>query len=863
MVCKSGVKWKVALEVPLFLLSIVLVTPVMAAPDINKVEIRLELKNESLLHVFEKIESQTAFHFMYRKDDIKDINNITISYNKGSVAEFLTRLFVNTSLSFKQVEQRILITRKPGNTTQFISAAMHSAGFPTESVTEKADKIVSGQVSSTTGENLNGVSVSVRGNTAGTSTDAEGKFRISVPDDATLVFTFIGYETKEVPVKNQTNLSVKLDPSATKLNDVVVTAFGISRERKGLVYSVSTVKGSEFTEARETNVASALTGKIAGVDATQVSSGPGGSSRVVIRGNGSFNSNQQPLYVVNGMPINSGNLGAGTNTTGLNVDRGDAISSINPDDIESMTVLKSGAAAALYGSQAANGVILITTKSGRAQQGIGVEINSNLTYGNPANYPNFQTEYGSGNDGVKPATQTAALSAGRLSYGARVDGSPVIQFDGVVRPYSIVGVKNNVNNFYRPSRDFVNTIALTGGTNAINFRLSASDLRSDAQTPNSTFERKTANLALRSNLGKDNLINLEANVQYNIENGRNRPGVGYAEINSSWATYLLGSTVDIRSLAPGYNPVTFKEIEWNPVPAAANPYFVVNRMGNSDDKQRFIGSGSARINILKNLYLKGSVAHDFSYLSLLDYVSLGAAFTPKGYMNTGQRHDTRTNMNVILNYNTEFMKDFGVNAFVGANRERISSLNTNLGGTDFIVPNFISYTNLSIISPSTTARPYRSEIRSGTNSVFGSVDLNYKSILFLSLTGRQDWFSTLSRANNSIFYPSVGTGLMLSDVLRLPVAINYLKLRGSWAQVGSSTVDPESINRIYTLTPGGFNGIPVQIAPNNLQNPNIKPLTVTTSEGGFEVQFFRNRLSRRADLPHSRYLLQNRYPYQW
>lgn len=709
--------------------------------------------------------------------------------------------------------------------------------------TPKFDKIVSGQVSSASGEILNGVSVTIKGNSAGTSTDVEGKYRLSVPDNATLVFTFVGYETKEISVGNQTSINVKLDPSATKLNDVVVTAFGISRERKGLVYSVSTVKGSEFTEARENNIANALTGKIAGVDATQVASGPGGSSRVVIRGSGSFNSNQQPLYVVNGLPINSGNSGALTNTTGLNVDRGDAISSINPDDIESITVLKSGAAAALYGSQAANGVILITTKSGRTQQGIGVELNSNFVYGTPSTYPNFQTEYGSGNDGVKPATQAAALSAGRLSYGDKADGSPVIQFDGVMRPYSIVGVKNNVRNFYRPSTDFVNTIALSGGINALNFRLSASDLRSNAQTPNSTFERKIANLALRSNLGKNNLITLESNVQYNIENGKNRPGVGYAELNSSWATYLLGSTVDIRSLAPGYNPATGNEIQWNPVPAAPNPYFVVNRTGNSDDKQRFIGSGTAKINLSQNLFLKGSIAHDFSDVTLMDYVPMGTAFTPKGYLNTGQRQDIRTNMNLILNYNTAFLKDFGLNAFVGSNRERISNLYTNLSGIDFVVPDFISYTNLATLNPSTTTRPYRSETRSGTNSVFGSADINYKGLFFLSVTGRQDWFSTLSRGNNSIFYPSIGTGFVLSDAFKMPVAINFLKLRASWAQVGSSTVDPESINRIYTFTTGGFNGIPVQNAPNNLQNPTIKPLTVTTSEGGFEIQLFRNRLS--------------------
>lgn len=808
--------------------------------DINKIEVQLELKNETLLNAFQKIEAQSNFHFMYRNEDIKDIKNINLALTKQSIASVLKTILDKTFLSYRQIDQRILIKSKEEFGTNFITASNKTFNILAGSY---AETVVSGQVTNSNGEALNGVSVTIKSSSTGTSTDVQGKYRIRVQDDDSLIFTFVGYDEKRVGVNGQTTINVKLESSAAKLNEVVVTAFGISKERKGLVYSVSTVKGNEFTEARETNVANALTGKIAGVDATQVASGPGGSSRVVIRGNGSFNSNQQPLYVVNGLPINSGNNGALTNTTGLNIDRGDAISSINPDDIESITVLKSGAAAALYGSQAANGVILITTKSGRAQQGIGVEVNSNYVFGTPATYPNFQTEYGSGNDGVKPATQAAALSAGRLSYGARADGTPVIQFDGVIRPYSIVGIKNNVNNFYRPSSDFVNTVALYGGSNAINFRLSLSDLDSKAQTPNSTFKRKTTNLSLRSNLGKNNLINLEANAQYNIENGRNRPGVGYAELNSSWGTYLLGSTVDIRSLAPGYNPATGNEIQWNPVPAAPNPWFIVNRTGNSDDKQRFIGSGSVKINLLKNLFVKGQLAHDFSYVSLMDYVPMGTAFTPKGYLNTGQRHDGRTNMNLIINYNTGFLKDFSVNAFVGANRERISSLYTNLSGIDFIIPNFISYTNLATLNPSTAARPYRSEIRSGTNSVFGSADFNYKEIVFLTVTGRQDWFSTLNLGKNSIFYPSVGTGIVMSDIVRMPAAINFLKLRASWAQVGSSTVDPESINRIYTFTPGGFNGIPVQNAPNNLQNPDIRPLTVTTSEGGFEVQFFRNRLS--------------------
>ena len=814
---------------------VILLTTCLSAGAVGMAQnITFSGKNVSLKKVFAEIKKQSEYTVFYKYDILEDAKKVTIHVVNATVEEVLNIALKGQDLTYVIEDKMVAVYKKQPEKKQ---ALINIIPIPPPSID------ITGHILNEKSEPVSGASVMIKGSANGTTTNGDGAFSLSnVAPNATLVISLIGYEVQEVAVKNQTSIEVRLHVSAIKLDEVVVTAFGISKEKKGLVYSVQSVKGSEFTEARETNIANALTGKIAGVDATQVSSGPGGSSRVVIRGNGSFNSNQQPLYVVNGMPIISNNAGAQTNTTGFNADRGDGISSLNPDDIESIEVLKSGAAAALYGSQAANGVVLITTKSGRAQRGIGIEYGSNFVVGTPSTYPNFQTEYGSGNDGVKPATQAAALSAGRLSYGARVDGSQVIQFDGVERPYSIVGVKNNINHFYRPSQDFVNTLAITGGSKEINFRLSLSNLSSEAQTPNSSFDRKVANLALRSKLGKNDLIDLEANVQYNIEGGRNRPTVGYAEINSSWATNLLGSTVDIRSLAPG-SDANGNEIQWNPVPAAPNPWFIVNKMGNKDDKNRFIGSGSARINILKNLYVKGAVAQDYQNVSAMDFVPIGTAFTPKGYLHMGTGQDTRTNMNVILNYNAEVGKKFGVNALAGANRERISFQGSNLRGTDFIIPNFISYTNLKTLDASSITWPYRSELRSGTNSVFGSVDLNYNSVVFLSVTGRQDWFSTLNRDNNSIFYPSIGTGVILSDIVKMPAAINFLKLRASWAQVGSSTVAPDSINKIYTLTPGGFNGVPIQSAPNNLQNPDIRPLTVTTTEGGFEIQLLQNRLS--------------------
>lgn len=818
---------KILLTMKMTFMLLLLVTAAHAEGIAQKVTV--SFNNAKIEQVFKELRKQTNYRFFYSDEVAKMAAPISLNVKDADIRGVLDQIMEEQDLAMRY---RII-----GGTVT-INVAPDKAESATEAATKEiVQQTITGTVRGADGEALGQASVVVKNDpqNRGTRTDEQGRFSLAAPDNAVLVVSYIGYVTKEVTVTGS-QLDIVLENDENMLGEVAVTALGISRERRTLNYSSAEVSGSAFTEARETNVASALTGKIAGVDASQIASGPGGSSRVVIRGNGSLNSNQQPLYVVNGIPINSTNKGAGTNTTGLNIDRGDAISSINPDDIESITVLKSGAAAALYGSQAANGVILITTKKGTARQGIGVEFRSNTMIGTPSDYPNYQYEYGSGNDGVKPATQTAALSAGRLSYGAPMDGSPVVQFDGVERPYSPVNVKDNIKSFYRPSVDVTNSLAFSGGSEAINFRLSLSDLRSQAQTPNSTFKRKTGNLSVQSKLGRNNWLQLESTLQYNKEDRDNVAGVGYAERNPSWAVYLLGNTVDINSLKPGYNE-NGEEIQWNPVPAAPNPWFLVNRTGNADDRQRFIGQFSAQVNFMDNLYARGTIARDWMAIDYMDYMPIGTAFTPRGLLNSEQEQTSKTNYLGIINYTSDFSDDFGLTAMVGGNMERNTTTVSRIGGEQFIVPDFISYTNLSILN-----NPYRSDVAWGTNSVFGSLDLNYKGFINLTATGRQDWFSTLNRGNNSIFYPSVGASVILSDVIEMPWNMNFLKLRGNWAQVGSSTVNPGDVIRTYEIRTGGFNGIPVQDAPTDLIDLTLQPLTVTTSEGGFEMQFFNNRL---------------------
>jgi TonB-linked SusC/RagA family outer membrane protein len=789
-------------------------------------KVTLRLANADIDKALEKIENVTRVKFMYNPQ-IFNNQKSTYKFQEETLSEVLTKILTPHKVTYEVVQDRIILKREQ---------APEAEGPSENKVAPKRN--VSGKVTDEAGAGLPGVSVLVKGTQRGTSSDAEGKFALDIPDTETasaiLIFSFVGYTSQEVPVGNKAEITVQMVPEAKALNEVVVTALGIAKEKKALAYAVSEVKGSEFTQARENNVANALTGKIAGVNATGMATGPGGSSRIIIRGNGSLNGNNQPLYVINGMPMDNSIPGGGTASdgNGMNVDRGDGIGGINPDDIESISVLKGGPAAALYGARASNGVILITTKKGRAQKGIGVEINSNTTFEDIAVIPNWQYEYGQGLDGKKPTTVTEAKSTGRLSYGAKMDGQPTIQVDGQMHPYS--PQRDNLKNFYRTGTNYINSISFVGGNESVNFRLGLNNTKANSIVPNSSFTRRIANLNLNAFLGKK--LSIETVFQYNLEDGKNRPKVGYADMNPHWATYLVANVVDIRSLSPGYDPETGKEMEWNPVPAAPNPYFVINKFKNDDTKNRFLSQGSIRYDILDDLYVKGSVSQDY-YSFQSEYVQpTNNAFAPLGTYESRKTTSSETNGMLTVNYNKEW-ENMSFSAMAGANAQRSIYDQTLIAGSEFTVPYFYSYTNLAAL---TTTPTY---LKSAINSLFGSVDFGYKGLAYLTLSGRQDWFSVLNPKSNSIFYPSVGASVILSEAIRMPEAISFAKLRGSWAQVGGATVNAYQIYQYYSMQQGGHNGRPVQqLSSAQVPNPDLKPLTSTTYEGGLEAKFLNNRL---------------------
>jgi TonB-linked SusC/RagA family outer membrane protein len=783
--------------------------------DLN-IRISLKVVKMPVKDVLKQINKETKVSFVFSNSIVTD-QEVSINVKNEQLSVVLKKILNPFGMDYTVSGNVILIDKKAAITGTEIRIPPIN---------------VSGKVVDNSGVPLPGVTVKIKGTNSGTVTNADGHYSLVVPDENTvIVFSYLGFISQEITVGGRQTIDVQLAENRNNLNEVVVTALGISRQKKALAYSVTEVKGEDFTQARENNLANALTGKVAGVNATGLSTGPGGSSRVLIRGNGSLSGGNQPLYVVNGMPIDNSVPGgsATTNAGGGNVDRGDGIAGINPDDIESISVLKGGTAAALYGARAANGVILITTKKGRAQKGIGVEYNTTYTAETPAVFPEWQYEYGQGDGGIKPMTQAAAITTGRRSFGAKIDGSTYVAADGLEHPYS--AQRDNIKNFYQTGSTFTNTVAFTGGTEALTYRFSVADLNSKSVLPNSNYDRKTGNLNVSGKLSKK--LSFEALAQYNIEQAKNRPSAGDALGNPNWTPYMVANTTDIRWLNPGYD-ANGNEIAWNDAPIASNSYFVVNKYQERDTKNRFIGQAGVTYELIKNLSLKGVVSRDFYYYNYSYVLPTGTLYVPNGQYSELKVDASETNGLLTLNYNGR-VKDFGISAFVGGNQQRSVYNQSNTVGSNYIIPYFYSPTNLSTISTTPTNN------KTAINSLMGSADISYKNFAYLTVTGRQDWFSTLSPQNNTIFYPSVGGSFVISEAFKLPEVVNYLKARASWAQVGGGAPDPYQINQAFIMLPSS--GQPLQtVSSTTITNQNLRPYTSTTIEAGIEARFLNSRI---------------------
>lgn len=710
------------------------------------------------------------------------------------------------------------------------------------------ERVVKGTILDENSQPLPGATIVVEGTIIGTTSDFDGNYSISVPESAShLSISFIGYETQTVAISGRSEIDIQLQITASALDEVVVTALGIERSKRSLAYSVSKVGGDELTEARETNIANSLAGKVAGVNVSRTASGPAGTSRVLIRGNSSLTGNNQPLYVIDGIPIDNSNRGSAGEWGGQ--DGGDGIGNINPDDIESMSVLKGNSAAALYGSQASNGVILITTKKGKTSQGLKVELNSNYVFEEAINHLDPQKEYGSGLLGQKPSTQTEAWDAGEFSWGAKLDGSSVVQFDGVSRPYSYSG--DNFDRFYRTGSTFTNTVSLSGGTTDVGYRFSASNMENESVMPNSGMKRQTFSVNLHGK-ALDDKLSFQTSAQYILQDVNNRSQLADSPGNAHYSVWQLPVTTNVLDLRGDPNRLganaedatdlygaTMGQKGYELLPTSSiwfqNPYWAAYQQTDKDSKDRVIASATLQYDVNDWVFVKGRAGIDQSDRITEGISPTGTGHNVNGGMSQGQNKYQQTNFDIMLGSSHEFDNGLGYDFLVGANKMRLQEDWTSASGSNFALPFYYSIAN------GINNRGSSSFVKLGSHSVYGQAEISYDNWLFLTGSARNDWFSVLD--GRDVFYPSVGLSGVLTDVLSLPEIIDFLKVRTSWAQVGGvGDIGAYSLNQNYYLGRAQL-GVPRGgISGNTVRNSGLSPLVVTELEFGFNVQLLNNRL---------------------
>lgn len=692
------------------------------------------------------------------------------------------------------------------------------------------DQTITGKVQDERGNDLAGATVTIKGTTRGTNTDSEGNFRIVVPDgNAVLVFSYIGYATQEVTVGSRAVVNVSLAPGDATLSEVVVTALGVSKEARQIGYAVTTVDATAFTKARETNVGNSLVGRVAGLSVKSTNSGPGGTAKLLLRGMPSMNSGGSPLIVINGVPMDNTQRGSAGEWGGS--DGGDGLGNLNPDDIETMTVLKGQSASALYGARASNGVILVTTKRGRKGD-FAVDYNMNLTTDQPVNFTNFQYEYGQGIGGVKPTTAAAAQQTGRLSWGAKLDGTNVIQFDGNQYPY--VAQRDNIKNFYKMGSNFTNTVSVTRGGDNGSFRLSLSNLANSGIIENTGLSRKTINLTADQNITAKLSFSVLGN--YIDERVKNKPILSDGPLNANNGL-MLATNIDQRILAPGYNPTTGREVIFSDDEYVTNPYFVVNQFVNNVDRKRLISMVATKYQFAEWIYAQARVGYDNANDRIFRVTPWGTAYsngTRGGLDELSNAQRTELNIDGLIGINRSFGPDFSVNALLGGNIRKNRYEKIGINGSPFVLPYLYSWNNVVNFN-----RSYE-VANTQVNSAYYNVDLAYKTFLTLSTTGRYDAYSTLPSANRSIFTPSVTGAFVFSDLVRVP-NLSFGKLRASYAMTSGEPTTAYGTNVYYSVG-NAINGVATGNFSSGLPNLFLKPFTKTEVEVGLELRFFGSRL---------------------
>nr|WP_068891488.1 SusC/RagA family TonB-linked outer membrane protein [Pedobacter panaciterrae] len=704
--------------------------------------------------------------------------------------------------------------------------------FFLQSVQAQSVKITGTVTGNPDGETIPGASITIKGKKNGTTTDGNGKFSLAADVNDVLSVSYLGYTTKEVAITAATTtLNITLDAAANSLSEVVVTALGISKEKKSLGYAVQELKSKDIATAKETNLINSLAGKIAGVQTTN-SQGDMGSSRIIIRGETSISGNNQPLFVVDGVPVdNSQYLG-----TGGSRDFANTISDINSEDIESISVLKGPNAAALYGSRAAAGVILIKTKTGRGQKGLGISVNSNTTFSNLLTLPDYQNSFGQGTSGKFSFVdgKGGGVNDGvDESWGPALDGRLIPQFNskGVAVPF--VAHPDNVKNFFETGYALNNGIAIAGSGEKQDIRFSYNNLTQGGILPNSSQDKNS--LLLNTTYRITPKLTLNASANYVKSNADNLPASGGKRATGPMLQFTwFGRQVDISQLK-NYKDENGNDFNWNNS-YYSNPYFIAYENTVGQKRDRIIGNAELNYKITSALSANFRTGNDYYTDRRKIKIAYGTNGTPFGSYEEDAYTVNENNTEGRLEFNKKLNSDFSLDVLGGGNI-RTSTFEQNDQKATKLAVNGL-YTLSNSRDPLVSSNFY-SKLR--TYSLFGSAQLGFRDYAYLNLTARNDWDSSLPQPNLSYFYPSVNGSLILTEAFDIKNdVLSFAKLRGGWSKVGKAT-DPYQLINTYSFT-APFDGNPQQSANTIDLNPNLLPEITKSTEAGAEIGLFDNRI---------------------
>ncbi|BDD09329.1 SusC/RagA family TonB-linked outer membrane protein [Fulvitalea axinellae] len=804
----------------------------------------LKVRGVTLENVFSMIEAQTSFKFIYRKDNGETSKKVTLMMEREDLNTVLKEIGKQTGASFQTVKNSISV--KIGETPK---GAVKSK--------KQQERRLKGKVTDAdSGEALIGATVMIKGTTQGTTTNMEGVFDLPLPAGATAVIvSFVGYTEEELEIANSSFIDIKLRPDMSTLGEVVVTAIGIKREKAKLGYAISEVSGSEIAESVDNNVFNSLKGKVPGMVINTATGGSTGSSNVVLRGYSTVQGDNQALIVVDGIPYSNNSFGQGNSNSGI--DLGSGIGDINPEDIESVTVLKGANASALYGSRAINGAIVITTKKGSGKKGWGVQFSSSMVVKEMGFEPDLQNEYGQGGsaktfgefDGVDDDGMPYLALNNVRSWGAKFDGQDVsVKWirEEPVRKY--VSQPDNYKDFFRTGTNFINNLSVTGSADKATIRVNimANNLKDIVPTS----EQDKYGLTVRGTQQIGERINLDAKLSYITSQTHNRLTLGnqrgaYSGLVTGPRSFYLddlkryrypvtGKTYDQHRTFGDNMPVAWSTSTGS---SAGNPYWELYENPNDDKRDRLNGMVKVGVDILPGLQVFGRIGWDNSYIEARKVAEKYSRYYRfDGQLTSSMGERTELNTDFLVSYNKDINSDFSVSANVGGNRRKEERTYKELHGTHFTVMDFNSFNNIE--------HRYQSESKEerAVNSVYGMVAFSYKNIANIDATLRNDWTSTLPDGNNSFLYPSVSGSLVFSEAFNIKGKIlSFGKLRASYAEVGNDT-RPYITKRAYSFNNDEM-GRAYAYLPKRVWNEGLKPERNKSVELGLDLGFFDDRLS--------------------